>query len=398
MGQDYDSSRIGFERVLATSDDGPSERGGTDRCCPVASARQRVEGDGDRAGNRCAVRGCSGGPVTEHTPVPLRELAPGAGVLVVLAGIALSLSAVVPRANELLVAIALGALVANVLGVPDWLEPGTGLYKLPLEVGIVLLGAQLVADELLAAGPTVLLLVAGTVAFGLLYAEVLARFAFRFGRDTGTLLAAGSSVCGVSAIVAVAGTIQARGNAIAYAVGTILVFDAVTLVVFPIVGNVLGLSGQAFGIWAGLSMFSTGPVVAAGFAHSTAAGEWATVTKLARNSLLGVVVVAYSLVYARSRADGPSQSITRTAWDGLPKFVIGFAAVAALATAGVIPDEGIESIARLSELCFVVAFAGLGLSIRVSSLRSTGIAPLALVTVYLLTVGLLTLVAVTVLF
>lgn len=326
-----------------------------------------------------------------------RQLLPGAAALVGIAAVAFGVAVAIPGGNALVLAIVVGAVVGNLYGIPDRFEPGVGLHKLCLEIGIVLLGVRLAVDELLTAGPTVLALVLLTVIFGVLYAEALARFAFGLSGQTGSLLAAGSSVCGVSAIVAVAGAIRAREDAIAFTVATVVLFDAVTLVAFPVTGQLLGLSDRAFGVWAGLSMFSTGPVVAAGMAYSPVAGEWATITKLARNSLLGFVVVAYSLHYASRDGEsaGASPSLARSVWDGLPKFVVGFAAVALLANAGVLSAGSIESITWLSDLLFVVAFAGLGLHLRLSDVRGTGLAPAALVSVYLLTVGTLTLLAVT---
>ncbi|SDQ38075.1 YeiH family protein [Natronobacterium texcoconense] len=317
--------------------------------------------------------------------------------------VALCLGAVLARAvglavgvNHLLVAIALGFVLANAVGVPDRLAPGVGTHKLWLGAGIVLMGASLTLETVLEVGGRVLLVLLVVTTSTLLFVEVLSRNVAGLGDRLGSLLAAGASICGVSAVVAVAGAIRAREDQIAYAAATVLLFDAVTLVVYPIVGDLLGLSSTVFGVWAGVSMFSTGPVVAVGFAHSDAAGQWATMTKLARNALIGVVVLAYASYYARG-TDGGRLSV-RTLWDEFPKFVLGFLVLVALSSLGAFSPAQQASIENAYSWLFLLAFVGLGMEIRLAQLRSTGLAPAAVVLAALIVASTLSLVALTVLF
>ena len=321
----------------------------------------------------------------------LRTLAPGFAVLVGVSLLARFLADLVPYVGTLVLAVALGALVANAVGTPAWAAPGVALHALLLEAGIVLLGASLSLAALLGSGPTLVALAAGTVVFGLLSVELLARVA-SLPAKTGSLLAAGSSICGVSAVVAIGSSIDADADQLAYVAGTVLLFDALTLVAFPAVGGLLDLPAKRFGVWAGLSMFSTGPAAAAGFSYGPTAGQWATVTKLVRNAFIGLVAVGYSLVYARSDADGRPDS--RLLWAQFPKFLIGFVAVAVVANAGVLTGAQIDALARLSDWLFVLAFAGLGFDIRLAAIRATGIRPVLVVLVYLLAVGTVSLFAV----
>ncbi len=321
----------------------------------------------------------------------IRPYAPGLGLLVGGGVIAHLVAGAVPGVQPLVVAVAVGVIVGNVVGVPDALAPGVSVHKLSLETGIVLLGAAVVIAEFLAAGPTVLALVVGVVAGGLLLSEAVARLLFRLDGTTPSLLAAGASICGVSAVVAVGRVLEARGTALTFAAATILLFDAITLVAFPLAGEWLDLSARQFGTWAGLSMFSTGPVAAAGFAHSPEAGQWATVTKLARNSLLGGVAIAYSAAYAARSATEPE---ARKLWAEFPKFLLGFLLVAAVANSGLLPPAALDSITAVSDALFTLAFVGLGLSIRVSEMRQVGVAPVGVVLVHLLVVSAVTLAAV----
>ncbi|MFC6954331.1 YeiH family protein [Halorubellus litoreus] len=344
----------------------------------------------------------------------VRRVAPGVAFLAVLAGVARAAAGVVPVASELVVAVALGLVVANTVGVPESLAAGVETHTRWLELGIVLMGARVSLSTLLSTGPTLAVLVVGVVLLTLVLVEALANGVFGVRGKLGSLLAAGASVCGVSAAVGVAGSIGANEDDLAYAAGTILLFDVVTLFAYPVVGSALGLTERVFGVWAGLTMFSTGPVTAAGFAFGDVAGRWATVTKLTRNLLLGVLVVGYSLWYANAdtagserdddtetgRDDATTSSSSsfagslRAIASSFPTFVLGFFAVVVLTSSAVVPDAATASMERAYQGLFLVAFAGLGLSVDVDDLRSTGGAPIALVLTALLATSAVALVAV----
>ena len=357
------------------------------------------------------------GEGSERSPLAVgRSVAPGVAFLAVLAVVARAVSTLVPYASALVVAVALGIVLTNTVGVPERLQAGSSTHKLWLEAGIVLMGARISLSTLLDTGATLAVLVLGVVVLTLLLVEALATVVFDVHRKLGSLLAAGASVCGVSAAVGVAGTVRATEEHVAYAAGTILLFDVVTLFAYPALGGVLGLSDRVFGVWAGLTMFSTGPVTAAGFAFSDAAGQWATVTKLTRNLLLGVLVGAYSVWYANRGSDGPvdadrdgrrddddpdaddastlSAFSPRRLWDAFPKFVLGFFAVVVLTSSALVSDAATAQLTNAYRWLFLLAFAGLGLSVDVADLRDTGAAPIALLFTALVTTSVVALVAV----
>ncbi|RLM54006.1 putative sulfate exporter family transporter [Halobellus sp. Atlit-31R] len=321
------------------------------------------------------------------------RLGPGVALLLLGAAAAHLLSTTVLGVNRLIVAVGLGVLVANTVGIPNWAEDGLETHKLWLETGIVLMGARIAVDQLFAVGPALLLLVVGFLGFSLLFVELVARNVFAIPDQLGSLLAAGYSICGVSAIVAVSSGVRAESEQIAYAVATILLFDAVTLATYPAVGRLLGLPDVVFGIWAGISMVSTGPVVAAGFAYSVEAGQWATITKLGRNVFIGVVAILYAVYYARRRGgDGQTSAASlRYFWDQFPKFVLGFLLVAGVASAGLLSEAEISLLETGYQLLFLIAFVGLGASIEIAGMRETGVRPLLVVLSALLTVSVLSL-------
>lgn len=319
---------------------------------------------------------------------------PGVALLVGGGALARLLSTHVIGVNSLLLAVALGVIVTNTVGIPDWAEAGIGTHDTWLKLGIVLMGARVAVDQLLSVGPTLLVLVAVFIGFSLLLVELLAREVFEIPDRLGSLLAAGYSVCGVSAVVAVSSGVRARAEQVAYAVATILLFDAVTLLVYPILGRALSLSDIVYGVWAGISMVSTGPVVAAGFAYSEQAGQWATITKLGRNVFIGFVAVLYAVYYARRAGDSnASTGGWRSLQAQFPTFVVGFAFVAVVASADLLPAAGVSLLERGYQWLFLVAFVGLGTSIELRQLRRTGVGPLLVVLSALVTVSTLSLLA-----
>jgi len=318
-----------------------------------------------------------------------RTLLPGLALLLAIGFTARLLAGMAP-VNHLVLAILLGLAVGNTVGIPSLARPGTGTHKLWLKTGIVLLGASVALDRVVDAGPRMLVLVAVAVTATILLVEALARLAFHIDDETGSLLAAGSGVCGVSAVVAIAESIDADEAAVAYAATTILLFDAVTLVAYPVVAAVLGLPDRIFGIWAGLTMFSTGPVTAAGFAVSETAGEWAVLVKLTRNAAIGLVAVGYAAADAsirESTTTAAKRGWTQRLWTPFPKFIIGFAAVVVIANLGLLSEGEIASLANAADWLFLLAFAGLGLEIQVSELHETGYRPVLVVLVALLLVS-----------
>jgi uncharacterized integral membrane protein (TIGR00698 family) len=325
----------------------------------------------------------------------LKRLLPGVGLLCVGAILARAIASVT-GITSLLVAIGLGAILVNGPGIPDRYAPGLATHNFWLAAGIVLMGASLTLETIREAGVIVLLVVVLVAGLTIGVVEVFSRRVFGLDDKLGSLLAAGAGICGVSAVVAVAGAVRPREDQIAYAAATVLLFDAMTLVVYPIAGELLGLSDIVFGIWTGVSMFSTGPVVAVGVSYSEAAGQWATLTKLTRNALIGFVVIAYAAYYTRAEADG--RLSVWTLWEEFPTFILGFLALAVFASLSLFSPTQLTTIDTAYSWLFSLAFVGLGSEIQLGKLRNTGLRPIVVVLLSLIIGSSLSLALLTVLF
>jgi uncharacterized integral membrane protein (TIGR00698 family) len=203
--------------------------------------------------------------------------------------------------------------------------------------------------------------------------------AFKLRPKLISLLAIGSSICGVSAIIAAKGAIDADDEDASYAIAAILALGAVSLFVFPIIGRAFGMSDQAYGLWVGLAVDNTAEATAAGALYSDAAGKFAVLAKTARNATIGFVVLGYALYWARQRQRPQSGGIGSKAaflWQKFPKFVLGFVVISAMATAGVFSPPQVQDVANLSRWAFLLTFAGVGLRTNVSELAKQGWRPL----------------------
>ena len=297
-----------------------------------------------------------------------------------------------PNLEYVLWAIVFGLIVSNVLRVPEVFKPGIATYEFWLKAGIVLLGARFLLGDVLKLGRVSLALVAIELVVAIAIMTVIGRW-FRLKPKLISLLAIGSSICGVSAIIAGQGAIEADDEDATFAIAAILALGAFGLFAYPAIGHLLHLSDRAFGVWAGLAVDNTAEAAAAGAIFSDAAGKVAVLTKSTRNATIGFVVLAYALYWA---AKGQARNVENKAafvWQKFPKFVLGFIVVSLLATLGAFSGPQIADLANLSRWAFLLCFAGVGLKTDFREIRKQGIRPfvvgaLAELTITVVTLGL----------
>jgi len=279
-----------------------------------------------------------------------------------------------PNIEYVLWAIVFGLIVSNTIGVPALFRRGVETYEFWLKVGIVLLGVRFLLGDVAKLGGVSLACVALELAVAIAIMTALGR-AFRLRPKLISLLAIGSSICGVSAIIAAKGAIDADDEDASYAIAAILALGAVSLFVFPVIGRVFGMTDHAYGLWVGLAVDNTAEATAAGALYSDAAGKFAVLAKTARNATIGIVVLGYALYWARQRQGADIGRKGAFLWSKFPKFVLGFLAISALATAGAFSTAEVASIANLSRWAFLLTFAGVGLRTNVRELAQQGWRP-----------------------
>ena len=297
-----------------------------------------------------------------------------------------------PNIEYVLWAIVIGLIIANTIGVPRIFQAGVATYEFWLKAGIVLLGSRFLLGDLAKLGPVSLVLAGVAITLSLVFMHLLGR-SFKLKPKLTSLLAVGSSICGVSAIIAAKPAIDADDEDVSYAIAAILALGAISLFAFPAIGHALHLSDKAYGLWAGLAVDNTAEATAAGALYSDAAGKVAVLAKTTRNALIGFIVLGYAIYWA---SRGQAQTVGNKAaflWQKFPKFVLGFLLISLLATVGFFTRAQMGSLANLSRWAFLLTFAGVGLRTSFRELGKQGWRPFAVgaigeVFIALITLGL----------
>ncbi len=337
---------------------------------------------------------------TRHYRLP--AAVPGIAVCLAVTGAAYALESaergLVGKAwlEALVLAILIGTAVRS-LWTPDvkW-HPGIAFSaKYLLEVAVVLLGASVSTATILAAGPALLVGIVGVVGSAIL-------LSFGIGRLLGLptrmalLIACGNSICGNSAIAAVAPVIGADSDDVAASIAFTAVLGVVVVLGLPLLGLALGMSGIAFGALAGLTVYAVPQVIAAASPLGAVAVQTGTLVKLVRVLMLGPVCLVLSLVAPRlapqPTLDGEvvaGESTTRRHGIGhlVPWFIVGFLVLVACRSLGFVPTATIVPLGRVATLLTVVSMAALGLGVDVRVVAKAGGRVTAAVVLSLLALG-----------
>ncbi len=277
--------------------------------------------------------------------------------------------------SPLILAILLGILVRNTVGTPQICQLGvTFSLKRVLKLAIILLGLQLSLEQVVEVGPVGLAMVAVTL---------LSTFVFTcwFGKRLGVsrklsqLIAAGTSICGASAVIATNVVVEGHDEDVAYAVAMVTVFGTASMLLYPVVPGLLHLSPQAFGIWCGASIHEVAQVIAAAFQDGTASGQIATISKLSRVMLLAPTVLALGVVSLRSMKQGQKLSLRQLP---IPWFVLYFVVVILLNSLNIFPAGLKATMIQINQFLLAISLAAMGLETNLHKMRQAGMKPLYL--------------------
>lgn len=290
---------------------------------------------------------------------------------------------------NVVVAILVGMLLGNLVlerikGLAEFLSPGLELYDLFLKTGIILLGARIVFSDLARLGAVGLGMVVIKIVASIFFVIFFARL-FGLPERLSLLLAGGIGVCGVTAIMGTSEVTGASREETSYAIATILLFGTGAIILYPLVGRLLGMNHVSFGMWAGLAIENTPQVIAAGAIYdqvtanpSETAKIAGTITKMCRNALVGFVILGFAVYYTRKGLGKEVKNKALFLWRKFPKFVLGFILFAVLASLGLFgPPQSIvlRSFAVAERWAFLLTFAGVGLTTRFKDMARIGYKP-----------------------
>lgn len=308
------------------------------------------------------------------------KIIPGFGAACLLAFVARYIESLLPIhiIGASVIALMLGMLI-NSFCKPTWLAPGLKFTsKKILKLAIILLGASLSVNVILSVGKMSLMVMVFTLltCFGGGY---LVGKALGLNWKLSNLISAGTGICGGSAIAAIAPVIDAEDKDIAYAMSATFLFDMAMIILFPIMGRWMGLSDMAYGLWAGTAVNDTSSVVAAGYAFSEGAGDFATMVKLTRTLSIIPTVLVFTFINLRLKK---KQSINTNTGKKVnvmklfPWFIVGFIGLAIINSLGFIPVNVSACAKDISKFLMVAALAAIGLGTSFKEVRKSGFAPM----------------------
>ncbi len=280
--------------------------------------------------------------------------------------------------ESLVLAILLGTAVRTLHRLHPRYEAGIQIgAKLLLEIAVVLLGASVSASALLENGPVLIGGIAAVVAIAIMLSFMLGR-AFGLPGKMAILIACGNSICGNSAIAAVAPVIDADGKDVAAAIAFTAVLGVVVVLALPFTVSLLSFSPVQFGVFAGLTVYAVPQVLAATGSVALSSVHTGTIVKLVRVLMLGPVVLVLSLLGRRNGGRRPTLSHI------LPWFIAGFLIMLTLRSFGAIPGAAIEPAHVAANVLTIMSMAALGLGVDARSVMQAGTRVAAVVVLSLL--------------
>ncbi|MGF1535151.1 MAG: YeiH family protein [Elainellaceae cyanobacterium] len=333
---------------------------------------------------------------SHHSPRPnprlplwkqLNALTPGLLLTAALAGLSLLVhyGLNLSLLNPLLTSVVLGIGLGNVAGVSTLYRPGIAFsLKRVLRLAVILLGLKLGIAQVLAVGASGLMVVCFSAVSTFCFTCWLGQ-KLRVNAHLTQLIAAGTSICGASAVVATDAVVESSEEDVAYAIALVTGLGTVAMLSYPLMPDFLELSPSAFGLWCGASIHEVAQVVAASFQTSVTSGEVATIAKLSRVLLIIPVMAVLGYQNARSTAAGERRSVS------IPWFVLLFMLMVCCNSLGLISGPVKSSLLGVNQFLLCMAMAAMGLTTRLADLTKIGVKPLYLAGLSWLFLGTLSL-------
>lgn len=304
----------------------------------------------------------------------LKEIYSGVVLSFIIAVIATILGKKFPIIGGAVFGILIGIIINNTIGKPEKSKEGVAFVsKKVLQWSIILLGAGLSFTQVKSTGIESLSVTIVTITVAFLSAYLVGKL-LKVPSNLKSLIGVGTAICGGSAIAAVSPIIEADDMEIAYSISTIFFFNIIAVLIFPPLGHALNLTDKGFGLWAGTAINDTSSVVAAGYIFSNAAGEFATIVKLTRATLIIPVSLVFAIVTAYKKKKESKFNLKNI----FPWFILWFLVASILNTLGVFPKNSIPYIENTGKFMIVMALSAVGLSANFKDMLKSGLKPLLL--------------------
>lgn len=309
----------------------------------------------------------------------IKHTLPGALISLFVAMVAWILNAYLPidLVGSVLIALLLGMLLNPLISKKEGFDEGiTWTSKYILRIGIILAGISLSINQVIEAGKYALILLLFTflTAFSVGY---ICKRVFKIDWKLSSLLSVSTAICGGTAVATVGPVIKAEKHHIAYAISATFIFDLLTVILFPWLGVLFGMTDTTFGLWVGTSVNDTSSVVAAGYAFSEVAGSIATIVKLTRTLFIVPIVLIFSWIYLRSEKTS-NQTVEKESINIkkiFPWFILGFMFFVGVRSINILPVSTISLMEDYSKFFMTMALAAIGLKTSFNEVKGLGLKP-----------------------
>jgi len=277
--------------------------------------------------------------------------------------------------NSLTLAILIGIFLANTIKIPKSYDPGIKFAnKKLLKLAIIIFGIKLNFKDTLAIGDIGVLITLITISSTFLFSSWLGK-KLGLNQKFIRLIAAGTAICGTSAIVATNAVVEASEEDTAYSIATVTAFGTLAMITYPLLGNLLNLSPSEFGFWCGISIQQTAQVITASFHHGMSSADFATITKLSRVIFLAPVIILLGYTSDDSARQNSPKDKSLFSKITIPWFIVFFLLMSLLNTYAMIEAPIKKIILNFDTYLFTVSMLAMGLETKISSFRKVGIKP-----------------------
>ena len=278
--------------------------------------------------------------------------------------------------DSLIISLLIGLILHNFFGVLRLSNQGAKFAtKQLLEFSVMLLGASINLTLILREGLSILSLVVFAILTCMLLTWLVSRYILKLSSNLSILIATGNSIWGNSAIVAMAPVIKANSSEIAAAIGFSAIIGVLQILILPLLSLNEHISHFEYGLIVGISVYAVPQVVAASFAVSAQSGVIATQVKLLRVLFLGPLLIFFGFLKKEHTIKLDSNSITNF----IPWFILGFILLSILRTTDIIPASVSEITQTISKFIFIIAMAGIGLTVNLKEIQKVGLKVIAAV-------------------